>query len=116
MSMTTLALGLVAIGAVVYFVGLDSTATAAAKTGKGVRRRVNRGLLAGVAGAGLGLQFGNDLFQAIVAEPGFALTAVAGIMGALGIEGFLGDIGGLQFLLIGFVAFLVIYGLFGGDD
>lgn len=115
-SATTLALGVVAIGALVYFVGVDSTRMAAAKTGKTIRSNANRSLAAGAAGAGLGIQFGNDLFQAILAEPGFALTAVAGVMGALGIEGFLGDISGLQFALIGFVAFLTIYALFGGDS
>ena len=115
-SVTTGVLGLVAIAALVYFVGIDSTRMAAAKTGKTIRENANRSLAAGAGGAALGLQFGNDLFQAILAEPGFALTAVAGIMGALGIEGFLGDISGIQFALIGFVAFLTVYALFGGDD
>lgn len=115
MSMTTLALGLVAVGALVYLVGIDSTRMAAAKTGETVRSNVSRSVAAGAGGAMLGLQFGNDLITAILSEPGFALTAVAGIMGALGIEGFLGNISGLQFLLIGFTAFLVVYSLFGGD-
>lgn len=115
-SATTLALGLVAIGALVYFVGLDSTASAASRTGSKVRSGANRGVALGAGGALVGLQFGDQLVNAIFAEPGFALTAVAGIMGALGIEGALGDISGLQFLLIGFVAFLTIYAMFGGDD
>lgn len=116
MSATTLALGLIAIGAVVYFVGVDSTRMAAAKTGKTIKKNANRTVGAGVGGALVGLQFGDQLVNAILTEPGFALTAVAGVMGTLGIEGVLGDISGLQFLLIGFVAFLTVYALFGGDN
>ena len=115
-STTTIALMLVAVGAVVYFVGIDSTRMAAARTGSRLRSTASRQVAAGAAGAGVGLQFGADLFNAVLAEPGFALTAVAGIMGGLGIGGFLGEISALQFLLIGFVAFLVVYSLFGGDD
>jgi len=115
-STTTLALMLVAVGAVVYFVGVDSTRRAAATTGSTIRSNVNRSVAVGAGGALAGLQFGDQLVSAIFAEPGFALTAVAGIMGALGLEGVLGDISGLQFLLIGFVAFVVILSLFGGDD
>jgi len=115
-STTTLALGLAAVAALVYFVGIDSTASAARSTGRSIRTNANRSLAVGAGGAALGLQFGNDLISAILAEPGFALTAVAGIMGALGTEGVLGDITGLQFVLIGFVTFLTVYALFGGDD
>lgn len=111
----TLGLGLVALAALVYVVGVDSTRTAAAKAGGTVRSKANRSVALGAGGAVMGLQFGDQLVNAILSDPGFALTAVAGVMGALGIEGYLGDISGLQFLLIGFVAFLVIYGVFGGD-
>lgn len=116
MSMTTLALGLLAVGAVVYFVGVDSTRMAAAKTGSTIKSKANRSVAAGAAGASLGLQFGDQLMNAVLAEPGFALTAVAGIMGALGIEGFLGDITGVQYVLIGLIGFVTIYAVFGGDD
>lgn len=116
MSTVTLGLGLLAVGALIYFVGIDESREAAARAGSGVRRGATSSVAAGAAGAGLGLQFGDQLVSAILTEPGFALTAVAGVMGALGIEGFLGDISGLQFLLIGFVVFLAVYALFGGDD
>jgi len=115
-AMTTAVLGLVAVAALVFVIGVDSTRTAATKAGGTVRSKVNRSVALGAGGALAGLQFGDQLVNAIFAEPGFALTAVAGIMGALGIEGVLGDISGLQFLLIGFVAFLVIYAMFGGGD
>ena len=112
----TLGLGLIALGAIVYFVGVDSTKTAATKAGGTVRNNVNRSVALGAGGAIAGLQFGDQLVNAILAEPGFALTAVAGIMGALGIGGFLGDISALQFLLIGIIGFVTIYAVFGGDD
>jgi hypothetical protein len=112
----TLGLGLIALGAIVYFVGVDSTKTAATKAGGTVRNNVNRSVALGAGGALAGLQFGDQLVSAIITDPGFALTAVAGVMGALGIEGYLGEISGLQFLLIGFVAFVVGYSLFGGGD
>lgn len=112
----TLGLGLVALGAIVYFVGVDSTKAAATKAGGTVRNNVNRSVAVGAGGALAGLQFGDQLVNAILAEPGFAMTAVAGIVGALGIEGLLGDVSGLQFLLIGLIAFVTIYAVFGGDD
>ena len=114
-STTTLALGLVAVGALVAFIGVDSTRMAAAKTGKTIKSNANRSVAIGAGGALAGLQFGDQLVSAIFSDPGFALTAGAGVMGALGIEGVLGDISGLQFLLIGFVAFVTVYALFGGD-
>jgi len=116
MSATTLALGILAIGAVVFFVGVDSTRMAAAKTGKTIKSNANRSVALGAGGAIAGLQFGDALVNAILANTGFSLAAVAGVMGALGIEGFLGDITGFQFLLIGFVAFATIFAVFGGGD
>lgn len=116
MSAVTLGLALLAVGAVVYFVGIDSTRMAAAKTGKTIKENANRTVGAGVGGALVGLQFGDQLVNAILAEPGFALTALAGFMGALGIGGFLGDISAVQFLLIGIVVFVTGYAVFGGDN
>lgn len=116
MSAITIGLVLLAAGAVVYFVGIDETSAAASKAGKTIKENANRTVGAGVGGALVGLQFGDQLVSAILAEPGFALTAVAGLFGGLGIGGFLGDITAVQFLLIGFVAFVTIYAVFGGDD
>jgi len=112
----TLGLGLIALAAIVYVVGVDSTKAAATKAGGTVRSNVNRSVAVGAGGALAGLQFGDQLVNAILAEPGFALTAVAGIAGALSIEGFLGDISGLQFLLIGLIAFVTAYAVVGGGD
>ena len=112
----TLGLAIVALGAIVYFVGVDSTRMAAAKTGKTIKSNANRSVALGAGGAIAGLQFGDALVNAILANTGFSLAAVAGVMGALGIEGFLGDISGLQFLLIGLIAFVTLYAVFGGDD
>lgn len=116
MEPTTLALGAVAVGAIVYVVGIGRTQAAAARAGSGVRRATSSGVAAGATGAGAGLMFGDQLVSAILAEPGFALAAVAGIFGSLGTGGFLGDLSGLQFLLIGLTAFLVVWSVFGGDS
>lgn len=123
MSAVTLALGVVAIGALVYAVGVEESREAAARAGygakragSGAKRAASSGVAAGALGAGLGLQFGNDLFNAILAEPGFALAAVTGALGALGTGGFLGDITAVQFGLIGVVVFLGVWAVFGGDD
>ena len=116
MSVATLVLGVLAVGAIVYVAGVERAQAAATKAGAGAKRASQSTAAAGVAGAGLGLQFGDQLINAILAEPGFAFAAVAGIFGGLGTGGLLGDISGLQFLLIGLIAFLVIYGVFGGDD
>jgi hypothetical protein len=113
---TTLGLGVVAIGALVYAVGVERSRAAASKAGSGVKRGATSSVAAGAAGAGLGLQFGGDLVNAILAEPGFTLAAVTGIFGSLGTGGLLGDVTGGQFLLAGLIAFLVIYSVFGGDD
>ena len=121
--MLTAALGLVAVGVLVYVVGVEETQEAAARAGSGARRAgsgLKRGATssaaAGAAGAGLGLQFGSDLLNLILAEPGFSLAAVTGVFGALGTGGFLGNISGVQFLLIGVVVFLGAWAVFGGDD
>ena len=121
--MLTAALGLVLVGVLVYVVGIDETKSAAARAGSGtkragsgVKRAATSTAAAGVAGAGVGLQFGDQLVNAILAEPGFALTAVTGIFGALGTGGYLGDLTGVQFLLIGLVVFLLGWAVFGGDD
>ncbi|TKX86966.1 hypothetical protein EXE43_05635 [Halorubrum sp. SS5] len=116
MSAVTIGLGLLAVAAIVYFVGVDSTKEYAAKTSKAAKSSASRTVGAGVGGAVVGLQFGDQLVNAILADPGFALNAVAGFMGALGIGGFLGDITAVQFLLIGLVAFVTVYAVFGGDD
>jgi len=112
----TLALGVVALGALVYFVGVDESREAAARAGSGVKRGATSGVAAGAAGAGLGLQFGDQIVNAVLSDPGFALAAVAGFFGSLGTGGFLGDITAVQFLLIGVVAFIAVYAVFGGDD
>ncbi|OYR55528.1 hypothetical protein DJ73_02175 [Halorubrum sp. Ea1] len=116
MPVATIALAVVAIGAIVYVAGVERTQAAAAKAGSGAKRATQSTAAAGIAGAGLGLQFGDQLLNAILAEPGFAFAAVAGIFGGLGTGGFLGGISALQFLLVGVIAFLVIYGVFGGGD
>ncbi|OYR65882.1 hypothetical protein [Halorubrum ezzemoulense] len=116
MSAVTLALGVLAVGTLVYAVGVDESREAAARAGSGVKRGATSGVAAGAAGAGLGLQFGDQLFNAILAEPGFALAAVTGFFGALGTGGFLGEITAVQFLLIGVVVFIGAFAVFGGDD
>lgn len=105
----TAVIALGVVGLVIYAVGVERSRSAAATAAGGARRAATSGIGAGLAGVGLGLQFGNDLLMAIMAEPFALTTALAGVMGALGIEGFLGDISGLQFLLIGFAVFLVTY-------
>jgi hypothetical protein len=110
-----LAIGVV--GLVVYAAGVERSRDAAASAAGTATRAARSGTAAGLAGLGVGLQFGNDLLMAIMAEPFALTTALAGIMGALGIEGFLGDIGGLQFILIGFGVFLATYVVAGiGED
>ena len=123
MSTLTLALGVLAVGAIVYALGVErtrdaaSTAGSAASTAGGAASRAARSsATAGLAGLGIGLQFGNDLLTAILAEPGFALAAVAGGFGALGTGGFLGDLSGVQFLLIGLAAFAIGLAVFGGGE
>ncbi len=120
--MLTAGLGLLAVGALIYAIGVDETRSAAARTASGARRAgsgvasgVSTGALAGVAGIGAGLQFGNDLITAILMEPGFSLAAVTGIFGALGTGGFLGDLTGAEFVLIGFVIFVGVWAALGGD-
>jgi hypothetical protein len=112
----TVVLGLVAVGALIYAVGINRSREAAARAGSGARSAATSGVAVGGAGAAVGLQYGNDLITAVLSEPGFALTAVAGVMGALGIEGALGGITGTQFLLIGFAAFVLVWVVFGGGD
>ena len=117
MSVATIGLAVVAIGAIVYVAGVERAQGAAAKAGAGAKRASQSTAAAGVAGAGLGLQFGDQLINAILTDPGFTLAAVAGVFGGLGTGGYLGEISGVQFVLIGLIAFLVIYGVFrGGDD
>ena len=115
MSVATIGLAVVAIGAIVYVAGVERAQGAAAKAGAGAKRASQSTAAAGVAGAGLGLQFGDQLLNAILAEPGFTLAAVTGIFGGLGTAGIL-DITAVQFVLIGLIAFLVISGVFGGGD
>lgn len=112
----TLALGAVAVVAIVSAVGIEQTQAAAASAGSGLRRATSSGVAAGATGAGAGLMFGDQLVSAILAEPGFALAGVTGLFGALGTGGLLGDISGLQFLLIGLTAFIVVWSVFGGGD
>ena len=123
MSPVTLALGVLAVGALVYVVGVERSRDAAARAGSAASsgagaatRAVSTSAAAGVAGLGVGLQFGDDLITAVLSEPGFALAAVTGIFGSLGTGGYLGDLSGLQFLLIGLVIFAVGYAAFGGED
>lgn len=116
MEPTTLLLGGLAVAAIVYVVGIGRTQAAASRAGSGVRQATSSGVAAGAAGAGAGLMFGDQLVSAILTEPGFALAAVAGIMGSLGTGGFLGNLSGLQFLLIGLTAFVVVWSVFGGDS
>lgn len=115
MSAATLALGVVAIGAIVYAAGVERTQAAAKKAGAGAKRASQSTAAAGLTGAGLGLQFGDQLINAILAEPGFALAAVTGVFGGLGTGGHL-DISGVQFVLIGLIVFVVGYAVLGGDD
>jgi len=106
----------VAIGAIVYVAGVERTQAAAAKAGSGAKRATQSTAAAGLAGAGLGLQFGDQLINAVLSEPGFAFAAIAGIFGGLGTGGFLGDITAPQFLLVGVIAFVTVYAVFGGGD
>jgi hypothetical protein len=99
---------LVALGTAVYAAGIERSRDAAASAAGAGRRAASSGVAAGAAGLGLGLQFGNDLVMAVMAEPFAVTTALAGVMGALGIEGVLG-ISGLQFLAIGFSVFALVY-------
>jgi hypothetical protein len=112
----TAVLGLAAVAVLVFAVGLEETREAASRAGSSVKRSATSSVAAGAAGAGLGLQFGDQLLTAILSEPGFALAAVAGIFGSLGTGGFLGELTGVQFLLIGLVAFAGTWALFGGND
>lgn len=114
--MLTAALGIVAVGALIYAVGFEESREAAARAGGGIKRGATSSVAAGAAGAGIGLQFGDQLITALVSEPGFALAAITGVLGSLGTGGYLGDITGVQFALIGFAVFVGIYVVFGGDD
>ncbi|WP_435093405.1 hypothetical protein [Halorubrum sp. N11] len=116
MSVATIALAVVALGAIVFVAGVERAQAAAAKAGAGAKRASQSTAAAGLAGAGLGLQFGDQLINAILTDPGFTLAAVTGIFGGLGTAGLLGDVSGLQFVLIGLIAFAVGYAVFGGDD
>jgi hypothetical protein len=114
--MLTAALGVVAVGLLVYSVGVEESREAAARAGGGLKRGATSGVAVGAGGAALGLQFGDQIVSAILADPGFALAAVAGFFGALGTGGFLGDLTAVQFGLIGITAFIAVYAVFGGDD
>jgi len=106
---TTILLSVIAVGAVIYTVGTERTAEAAGTAAGATKRVATSGITLGAAGAIGGIEIGNQLLQAIAAEPFAFTTAVAGIMGALGIEGFLAPLTGPQFLLIGFLTFLLVY-------
>ena len=114
--MLTAALGIIAIGALIYAVGFEESREAAARAGGGIRRGATSSVAAGAAGAGIGLQFGDQILNAVLAEPGFALAAITGVLGSLGTGGYLGDLTGVQFALIGFAVFVGIYVVFGGGD
>lgn len=120
--MLTAVIGLAAVGAVIYAIGLEETTSAATRAGSGAKRAgsglkntVSTGAMAGVGGLAAGLQFGNDLFTAILADPGFSLAAVTGILGGLGTGGYLGNLTGLQFVLIGLIAFVGVWAVTRGD-
>lgn len=106
------ALLLVALGAAVYGAGIERSRNAAATAAGAGRRAASSGVAAGAAGLGIGLQFGNELVMAVMSDPFAATTALAGVMGALGIEGIL-DVTGVQYLAIGFTAFVAVYILAG---
>lgn len=114
--MLTAVLGVLAIGALVYAIGLEESREAATRAGSAASRGARSTAAAGVGGTVLGIQFGNDLVNAILAEPGFALAAVTGVFGSLGTGGYLGDLSGLQFLLIGVTVFFVLLIVFGGEN
>ncbi|WP_281195837.1 hypothetical protein [Halorubrum sp. F4] len=121
--MLTVALGIVAVGALVYAVGVEESREAAARAGSAAStagsaasRGARSGAVAGAAGLGIGIQFGNDLVTAILAEPGWFVAAIAGLAGSLGTGGYLGSLTGAQFLLIGVTVFVIGYAVFGGDD
>ncbi len=107
----TFVLALVALGAVVYAVGLDTTKQATvggARTAKRVGQTTTARATAGFLG---GIAIAEQLALAAMMEPFAVTTILAGIGGALGIEGMLGGISGLQYLLIGVTLFagVVIY-------
>lgn len=121
--MLTAALGVLAVGAVVYAVGVERSRDAASRSGSAATtaggaasRAAQSSVAAGAAGLGIGLQFGNDLISAILADPGWAVAGLAGLAGSLGTGGYLGDLSGAQFLLAGLVIFAAGYAVFGGDD
>lgn len=109
MSAITVLLAVIAIGGLVYAVGVEESKSAATTAGRGARRAASSGWTAGIAGVGIGIEVGYQIIQAIAADPFAATTAVAGLFGALGIEGLLGDISGIQFLLIGVTVFVAAY-------
>ncbi|RLM53765.1 hypothetical protein DVK02_12890 [Halobellus sp. Atlit-31R] len=99
--MLTIALAAGVLGIVIYAIGFDTTRTAASTAGGGAKRVATSSAAAGAAGVGLGLQFGNELFQLLIMDPFAGTTVLAGVAGALGIGGYLGGITMAQFLLIG---------------
>ncbi|EMA01818.1 hypothetical protein C437_15401 [Haloarcula vallismortis ATCC 29715] len=109
--MATALLAAVAVVGVVVALGTDRTASAAGTAASGTKRVATSSWTAGLAGAGIGLEMGNQLVMAISAEPFAFTTMLAGVAGALGIEGLLGNISGIQFLLIGISIFLAVYKL-----
>ncbi len=115
MPMTTAFLALLALGAVVLVVGVDTTKSAAKTAGGVTKEAADTTAGWGLAGVLGGLQLGGELFAAMAMEPFAVTTALAGIAGALGIEGMLGGISGLQFLLIGVTIFAVVV-LYQGDS
>ncbi len=101
MAMTTTLLALLALGAVVAVVGVETTKSAATTAGSKTKSLADTTAGWGIAGALGGLQLGGELAAMFVMEPFAFTTIIAGVAGALGIEGMLGGISGLQFALIG---------------
>lgn len=105
----TLLLAAIAIGGAVLALGTERTASAAGTAASGTKRVATSSWTAGVAGAGIGIELGNQLLMAISSEPFAFMTVLAGLTGALGIEEMLGGLSGLQYLLIGISVFSVVY-------
>lgn len=114
-SMTTFLLGVAALAAVIYAIGVDTTRNAVTTAGSKTKRAATTSTGAALGGIGFGAQLGYEVIQAGMMEPFAVTTIIAGITGFLGIEGMLGGLSGVQYLLIG-VAIFAVVAVLGGDD
>ena len=116
MAAVTAILAVIAVGVIIYAVGVERTSAAATTAASGTKRVATSSYTAGAAGLGIGMQLGYELMMAIAQEPFALTTVIAGVTGALGIEGMLGGVSGLQYLLIGIAAFALTYAVAGRGE